>query len=281
MNEWSFAVTSVFERPETPGSLQDGYQDHIILWSTPVSGADRSCGIEMTINFSEIPNSSSTPVDATAASRRSASYLPPAKPGLYRKGLKRFVDVAAVLLAAPVIIPLVAVLAVGVARDGGNPFYSQTRIGRNGREFRMWKLRSMVNDADARLDGVLTRDPAARAEWAETQKLRNDPRITRFGRMLRRSSLDELPQLWNVLRGNMSLVGPRPMMVDQRPLYPGQAYYLLRPGITGHWQTAGRNATTFAARADYDSHYEAALSFSTDVKILWRTISVVAKGTGC
>ena len=274
-------MPAVVKLPESPGSLSDGYENQVILWSASAFGAGHIRGVNMTINFPEIPSASARAVDASASAKRRAAHLPPSRPGLYRKALKRCLDVSAVLLAAPVIVPLVAALAIGVARDGGSPFYSQTRIGRNGREFRMWKLRSMVNDADARLAGVLTRDPAARAEWAATQKLRNDPRITRFGRMLRRSSLDELPQLWNVLRGEMSLVGPRPMMVDQRPLYPGEAYYLLRPGITGHWQTAGRNDTTFAARADYDAHYEAALSFSTDLKILWRTVSVVAKGTGC
>ena len=231
----------------------------------------------MTISFPEIPTSSAKAVDPAKA----RLHLAPSKPGLYRKAFKRVVDVTAVLLAVPVIVPVVAALAIGVARDGGSPFYSQKRIGRNGREFRMWKLRSMVKDADARLADVLCQDPAARAEWNATQKLRHDPRITSFGRFLRRSSLDELPQLWNVMLGDMSLVGPRPMMVDQKDLYPGQAYYLLRPGITGHWQTSGRNATTFAARADFDAQYEGALTLSTDAKILWRTVSVVAKGTGC
>ncbi|WP_354004005.1 sugar transferase [Pseudotabrizicola algicola] len=190
-------------------------------------------------------------------------------------------DLTALTLAAPVVVPVIAVLALGVALDGSNPFYSQLRIGKGGKEFRMWKLRSMVRNADAQLQDVLKRDPAARAEWAATQKLRNDPRITRFGKLLRRSSLDELPQLWNVLTGDMSLVGPRPMMVDQRDIYPGTAYYNLRPGITGYWQTAGRNRTTFQARAEYDTVYDEGLAFTTDMRILWRTISVVMNGTGC
>ncbi|MFN3723552.1 MAG: sugar transferase [Paracoccaceae bacterium] len=201
--------------------------------------------------------------------------------GLYRSVFKRVLDVTAILLAAPVVAPVIAGLALGVAIDGGKPFYSQLRVGRGGATFRMWKLRSMVRDADAQMADLLQRDPAARAEWNSTQKLRNDPRITRFGQFLRRSSLDELPQLWNVLNGSMSLVGPRPMMLDQRELYPGTAYYVIRPGITGYWQTAGRNRTTFRARAEYDTVYEEGLALTTDLRILWRTVSVVLNGTGC
>lgn len=207
--------------------------------------------------------------------------MPKARPfGLYRDVFKRVLDVTAIVLAAPVVVPLIAALAVKVATDGGSPFYSQLRLGKGGKSFRMWKLRTMVRDADAQMAVLLERDPAARAEWTATQKLRDDPRITGFGRFLRRSSLDELPQLWNVLIGDMSLVGPRPMMVDQRPLYPGTAYYALRPGITGYWQTAGRNRTTFQARAEYDTVYEEGLAFATDVRILWRTVNVVLNGTG-
>ena len=201
--------------------------------------------------------------------------------GLYRRALKRLLDVTVILLAAPVVLPLVAGLAVGVALEGGRPFYSQMRVGRGGKPFRMWKLRSMVSDADARMDAYLNANPAARAEWDLTQKLQQDPRITRFGRFLRRSSLDELPQLVNVALGDMSLVGPRPMMINQVALYPGRAYYALRPGITGLWQTAGRNRTTFEARAEYDTQYEAELSLLNDARILARTVGVVMNATGC
>lgn len=201
--------------------------------------------------------------------------------GLYRKFFKRALDVTAIVLAAPVVVPLVAALALTVSRDGGSAFYSQQRVGRHGRAFRMWKLRSMVPDADARMVEYLASNPAARAEWDETQKLKNDPRVTRFGRFLRQTSLDELPQLWNVFLGDMSLVGPRPMMLNQQALYPGTGYYALQPGITGFWQTAGRNRTSFEARADYDDAYEADLSLTTDMRLLYRTIGVVVKGTGC
>nr|WP_229665104.1 sugar transferase [Paracoccus sp. SY] len=200
---------------------------------------------------------------------------------LYRSLVKRPLDVILVVLASPVVLPLVVLLALIVLLDGRNPFYSQQRVGREGRIFRMWKLRSMVHDADQRLDAYLAQNPEARQEWESTQKLRDDPRVTRFGRMLRASSLDELPQLWNVLTGDMSLVGPRPMMPDQQAMYPGDGYYKLRPGITGFWQTAGRNKTTFAARAWYDDRYERSLSFAGDVAILVRTVSVVLGRTGC
>lgn len=200
---------------------------------------------------------------------------------LYRSLVKRPLDVILVVLASPVVLPLVVLLALIVLLDGRNPFYSQQRVGREGRTFRMWKLRSMVHDADQRLDAYLAQNPEARQEWESTQKLRDDPRVTRFGRMLRASSLDELPQLWNVLTGDMSLVGPRPMMPDQQAMYPGDGYYRLRPGITGFWQTAGRNKTTFAARAWYDDRYERSLSFAGDVAILVRTVSVVLGRTGC
>ncbi|MCB5408582.1 sugar transferase [Pseudogemmobacter sp. CC-YST710] len=205
----------------------------------------------------------------------------PRRSGLYRNGFKRLLDMFVILAAIPVVLPIVLGLALLIARDGGRPFYSQMRIGKGGKVFRMWKLRSMVCDADLRMEEYLAANPEARAEWDSTQKLRHDPRITAVGAFIRRSSLDELPQLWNVLRGDMSLVGPRPMMICQRDLYPGTGYFLLRPGLTGFWQTAGRNRTTFEARAEFDDAYEEQLSLPTDVSILARTISVVLKGTGC
>ena len=200
--------------------------------------------------------------------------------GPYRRFFKRAFDITAIVLAAPAVLPIVAIAAVLVARDGGSPFYTQMRVGKGGKRFRMWKLRSMVRDADERMEEFLASDPEARMEWDRTQKLKADPRITRMGKFLRKSSLDELPQLWNVLVGDMSLVGPRPMMISQQSLYPGQAYYALRPGITGYWQTSGRNRTTFEARVQFDDAYEADLSLLTDMKVLAATVGVVVQGTG-
>lgn len=215
-----------------------------------------------------------------AKPRRQSDWTPSADRGPYRMAFKRAFDVLAVLAFAPFVLPIIAVLALVIARDGGSPFYSQVRLGKNRSTFRMWKLRSMVTDADARMEECLAADPDARNEWNETQKLKNDPRVTGFGRFLRKSSLDELPQLWNVLRGEMSLVGPRPMMLSQEALYPCNSYYSLRPGITGYWQTSGRNDTSFAARAMFDRAYERDLSFRTDLVVLARTASTVLRGTG-
>lgn len=211
-----------------------------------------------------------TPIEAEEASAG----------GLYRRALKRLFDVMVVVLFAPIVVPVIAILALMVTGDGGRPFYSQLRVGRGGRTYRIWKLRSMVADADARLEAHLADNPAARYEWDTTQKLKNDPRITPFGRVLRKSSLDELPQLWNVLRGDMSLVGPRPMMPCQEELYPGQAYYRLRPGITGPWQVSSRNTSTFADRARFDTDYDRDLSLVTDLRLLAATVRVVLRATG-
>ena len=203
-----------------------------------------------------------------------------ARSGLYRNYVKRLFDVAAVVASGLVVGPLILFLALLVAADGSNPFYWNERVGRRGRNFRMLKLRTMVPDADKMLEDYLSRNAEARLEWNSTQKLKTDPRITRIGRFLRKTSLDELPQLWNVLTGDMSLVGPRPMMPSQRPLYHGLAYYSLRPGITGIWQVSDRNESAFSKRAEYDSEYDEKLTFGMDIWLLWSTVRVVLKGTG-
>lgn len=200
--------------------------------------------------------------------------------GIYRNGGKRLFEVALILLTAPVSLPLILLLAMLVALDGHNPFYVQKRIGRNGRVFRLWKLRTMVVDADLRLAGHLDQDPVARAQWDLTQKLKQDPRITRIGWILRKTSMDELPQLLNVLGGSMALIGPRPMMVGQRHLYVGGHYHRLRPGITGLWQISARNESEFTARVRYDDAYYRSLSLWTDLRILAQTFLVVLRGTG-
>jgi len=201
--------------------------------------------------------------------------------GLYRDFFKRVMDVSLIVLSAPVILPIILTLALIISLNGGNPFYAQKRIGKDGRVFRMWKLRSMVRDAEGALHSYLKTNPDRRAEWEINQKLLDDPRVTSVGRFMRKTSIDELPQLFNVLRGDMSLVGPRPMMVEQQPLYPGRDYYKLRPGITGFWQISDRHKTTFAERAFYDARYNAQVSLFTDVKTLWATVRVVLRGTGC
>ncbi|MEP1356278.1 MAG: sugar transferase [Tateyamaria sp.] len=203
-----------------------------------------------------------------------------ATPTLYRNFLKRIVDIVLILMAAPIVLPLLLVCTVLVSMDGRNPFYSQMRVGRHGNPFRIWKLRTMVHNADALLEVYLSHNPEARLEWENTQKLKNDPRITFFGKFLRKTSIDELPQLLNVLNGTMSLVGPRPMMVCQRASYPGTKYFELRPGITGMWQVSDRNHCEFQDRARYDDRYFETVSFGTDARILLQTVGVVLKATG-
>lgn len=204
----------------------------------------------------------------------------PVRGGIYRNFGKRLVDTILIFMAVPIVVPVILVLAVFVARDGNNPFFWNFRVGKNGKSFRMLKLRSMVPDAEMKLEEYLAENPDAQDEWSTTQKLKYDPRITRFGRFLRKTSLDELPQLWNVLKGDMSLIGPRPMMPSQRALYPGLAYYALRPGISGLWQVSDRNDSEFAKRADFDREYDENLSLSGDIRLLLKTFSVVLKGTG-
>ncbi|MFU8862310.1 MAG: sugar transferase [Rhodobacterales bacterium] len=193
---------------------------------------------------------------------------------------KRLFDLAFVaLIAIPVVLAL-TILAILVATDGRSPFYVQERLGQHGRVFRMYKLRSMVADADTVLKSYLESNADARREWERNQKLRNDPRVTWVGRVIRKTSLDELPQFLNVLKGDMSVVGPRPMMCDQRDLYPGTEYYEMRPGITGAWQTSVRNESSFVERAEYDRDYFHHLSLLTDIKIVMRTFGVVVRATG-
>lgn len=199
----------------------------------------------------------------------------------YRNNFKRPLDITLALVSAVIVLPLTLVLAAIVMLDGHNPFYTQKRIGRRGKHFRILKLRTMQPNADEILEEHLRQNSELRSEWERTQKLKDDVRVTRFGRFLRKASLDELPQLWNVLTGSMSLVGPRPMMVDQEALYPGRSYYKLRPGITGFWQISDRHLCSFEDRAIYDDNYSRQLSFATDFKVLLYTVRVVLRGTGC
>lgn len=202
------------------------------------------------------------------------------KLGLYARIFKRAVDVVLVLASLPFTLPVVILMAASAMLDGASPFYRQERIGRNGRVFKLLKIRTMVPDAENMLRRHLELNPEANKEWQISQKLKCDPRITRSGHFLRKTSLDELPQLWNVLKGDMSLVGPRPMMVNQRDLYKGSHYYRLRPGITGPWQISDRNSGSFAGRAKFDADYCNDLSLVTDLVIMLRTVSVVLRGTG-
>lgn len=194
---------------------------------------------------------------------------------------KRGMDIVGALALGLIAAPLLVALVLLVRRDGGAAFFSQQRLGCGGRVFRFWKLRTMVPDAELALSRYLEENAEAREEWNRTQKLRHDPRVTSLGRLLRKYSLDELPQLWNVLCGDMSLIGPRPMFVTQRELYPGVLYGDVRPGITGLWQVTDRNQCSFAERARFDQLYAERMSLGTDAWIALRTVRAVFKGTGC
>ena len=228
----------------------------------------------MTVHLTNIP-------DATASKLEDVQiFAAPRANGAYRNGLKRALDTFLILLAMPFVLPFCLLVAIVISFDGHSPIFRQERVGKNGRRFSMWKFRTMVPGAESMLDSYLDGNFDARSEWNSTQKLKDDPRCTRFGRIMRRTSLDELPQLLNVLIGDMALVGPRPMLPSQQSLYPGTAYYRLRPGITGFWQVSVRNSTEFVARANYDDLYDKEMSLKTDVALLARTVHAVVRGTG-
>ncbi len=197
---------------------------------------------------------------------------------------KRAVDLAAILAFAPLWLPLVGLAALAVwLGDRTSPFYSQERIGQGGRPFRTRKLRTMVPDAEAVLQRALASDPALAQEWATTFKLEHDPRITRVGALLRRTSLDELPQLFDVLQGTMSLVGPRPLPRYHHEDLPERVRALrerVRPGITGLWQVSGRSDAGNVGMERWDPYYVRNWSLWLDAVILVRTVQVVFKGSG-
>ncbi|MEI2263836.1 undecaprenyl-phosphate galactose phosphotransferase WbaP [Erwinia sp. CGal63] len=196
--------------------------------------------------------------------------------------VKRAFDIVGALSIIVMLMPALAVLIFMVARDGGNPIYGHERVGLNGRKFKCLKFRSMVVNSKEVLEEVLRTDPAARAEWDKDFKLKNDPRITRIGHFIRKTSLDELPQLWNVVRGEMSLVGPRPVIEDELERYAGDVdyYFMAKPGMTGLWQVSGRNDVDYETRVYFDSWYVKNWSLWNDIAILFKTIGVVLKRDG-
>ncbi|MEZ6013349.1 MAG: sugar transferase [Hyphomonas sp.] len=192
-------------------------------------------------------------------------------------------DIAIAGIALIGVAPLLIVVAIAIRlQDGGQALFWQRRYGLNGRTFNCFKLRSMVLDADTRLRHILETDPDARAEWEAEQKLTNDPRITPIGYFIRKSSIDELPQLINVLRGEMSIVGPRPIVESEIARYGEfyRDYCSVRPGITGLWQVEGRNNTSYPERVQLDAKYARSRSFWGDVGIMFRTIPAVLTSRG-
>jgi undecaprenyl-phosphate galactose phosphotransferase len=206
---------------------------------------------------------------------------------LARRGprfFKRTMDILLSSFLLLVLLPVFAIVAWRIGREDGAPFiFSQPRIGRGGKPFRFYKFRSMINDADSLLEQWKTTHPELHAEYVDGNfKLKDDPRVLRVGKWIRRTSLDELPQLWNVLRGDMSLVGPRPMLEREIESYGDTfpLYRQARPGITGLWQISGRSKTTFLDRANLDAWYVKNWSLWYDIVILLKTVKVVLKRDG-
>lgn len=196
---------------------------------------------------------------------------------------KRILDLVLVALIAPVLVPMILLLAALVALTSpGSIFFSHRRICRHGEFFSMWKFRTMCSNSAEVLDAYLASHPEARDEWMSSHKLRYDPRVTPIGAFLRKYSLDELPQVWNVLSGEMSLVGPRPIVAAEVEKYAESfgCYTLAKPGVTGLWQVSGRSRTTYDERVQLDCSYVRNWSLWNDAKILSRTLQSVVSSDG-
>lgn len=193
--------------------------------------------------------------------------------------LNRFAAAVLLILASPAMI----VIAIMIRRSsGGSALFAHYRVGLHGELFRCLKFQTMVNNADSVLEELLRQDPAAKAQWERDQKLLVDPRITPIGQFLRKSSLDELPQLFNVLRGEMNLVGPRPIVVPELSRYGTEKrhYLSVKPGMTGLWQVSGRNLLSYGHRVELDRRYVIHRSLWLDLNILFKTVRVVLSGYG-
>lgn len=224
--------------------------------------------------------------DVSPDMKTATAFGPPwqevAHSSVYRMGLKRIIDVILCLLVLPVVSPLILLLYLLSRLDGGPGFFGHMRSGRNGRRFCCWKIRTMVPNAEGKLTTMLCQNQALRREWDSSQKLKCDPRVTQLGGVLRKTGFDELPQIWNVLRGDMSFVGPRPVTQDELARYgkDRSCYSSIRPGVTGLWQVSGRNDISYQNRIDLDRTYVQTLSFKLDCLILLKTVWVVLKRTG-
>ena len=203
--------------------------------------------------------------------------------GVHYRWVKRLLDILIVCSFLPCLLPLLLIVAVIVRISSPGPIlYRQRRIGRFGREFELWKFRSMYVHSDEILSNHLQANDEAAREWAQSRKLRMDPRVTRLGNLLRRASLDELPQFLNVLAGDMSLVGPRPIVSAEKAQYRDAYFFYAsaRPGLTGLWQVSGRSNLTYHQRVALDETYIRRWNLALDIQILWRTARVVCQSKG-
>ena len=203
---------------------------------------------------------------------------------LLERFIKRTVDFLGGIVGTILLVPITIAVFIGnkILKDNGPIFYTQERIGKNGKKFKMYKFRSMVLNADEKLEKYLSENEEARKEYKKYRKLKNDPRITKMGRLLRKTSLDEFPQFINVIKGDMSLVGPRPYLEIEKEEMNGFFKYItsMKPGLTGFWQVNGRNDVTFVDRLDMDMNYYYTRSLKLDAKILYKTVKKVVKREG-
>ena len=198
--------------------------------------------------------------------------------------MKRLFDIVfslfAIIITLPITIPIAIIIKL---TDGGSIIYGHERVGKDGKKFKMLKFRSMCMNADKKLKEILKNDSKAKEEWEKTFKLKNDPRITPIGKFLRKTSLDELPQFINVLKGEMSVVGPRPVVEEELKKYykdKAELYKSVKPGVTGYWQVEGRSDTDYNERIKMDEYYIKNRSFLMDLKIILKTIKVMITGKG-
>lgn len=205
---------------------------------------------------------------------------------LTKKGnlaLKRILDIFLVILSLPIVIPLVLIISIAIKCTSKGPvFYGHMRVGKNGKPLKTWKFRSMVVDSDVQLKKILATDPVRAAEWEKDRKFVDDPRVTKVGKILRKTSLDEIPQLWNIFLGQMSFVGPRPVTKPELKKYRKYANYVLsvKPGLSGMWQISGRSDTGYEERITLDTYYIQNWSIWLDIWIILKTVWVVLKGKG-
>lgn len=198
--------------------------------------------------------------------------------------VKRIIDILGAIVGISILIPLTAIVAIvnWINRENGPIFYSQERIGKNGEKFKIYKFRTMVTNSQEILDKLLAEDEDIRKEWEENRKLKNDPRITKVGNFLRKTSLDEFPQFVNVLIGNMSLVGPRAVIEEELPKFGlfKDKILSVKPGVTGYWAANGRSDTSYEERVQMESTYVDNFSIKMDIKLLFKTVISVVKKEG-
>lgn len=229
-------------------------------------------------SFAEINTvDKTTPISTTIDNKKFKTTI--------EKGIKRIIDIVGGLLGIILLIPITICIYIVkkiLKEDDGPIFYDQLRIGKNGKHFKLYKYRSMVIGADEILEEYLAENEEARIEFEENQKLKNDPRITKLGKFIRKTSLDEFPQFINILKGDMSLVGPRPIVDREVELFGDKMkiVHSVRPGLTGYWAANGRSDTTYEQRVEMEAYYAENFSLLLDIKIILKTIKAVFKKEG-